>query len=58
MNSFKRAEELATAMEARGYDPTAPRSHYHRLIWERRDSWAALSIVMIALILIGLRIVF
>lgn len=58
VNSFKRAEELATAMEARGYDPTAPRSHYHRLIWEWRDSWAALSTVMIALILIGLRIVF
>lgn len=58
VNSFKRAEELATAMEARGYDPTALRSHYHRLVWKRRDSYAGVSMVIIALILISLRIGF
>lgn len=58
VNSFKRAEELATAMEARGYDPNAPRTHYRQLVWHRIDSWAVGWLLMIAIILIALRIFF
>ncbi len=37
-NAFKRAEELALAMEARCYDNHAQRTNYKRLKWNWRDS--------------------
>lgn len=58
VNSFKRAEELATAMEARGYDPNAPRTHYRQLVWRRADTWASGGLFIIAIILFILRIFF
>lgn len=51
VNSFKRAEDLATAMEARGYDPDAPRTHYRQLHWHRRDVVALVAIVLITVVL-------
>lgn len=33
VSAFERSEELADAMEARGYDPRAKRTHYHVLTW-------------------------
>ncbi|PRY82428.1 energy-coupling factor transporter transmembrane component T family protein [Alkalibacterium olivapovliticus] len=43
VSSFNRAEELATAMEARGYKGGEGRTKYRQLAWENRDT-----IVMIA----------
>ena len=57
VDSFKRAEELATAMEARGYDPDAPRTHYRQLHWATRDTISLSLLVLIMIVLIGLRII-
>lgn len=43
VSSFNRAEELATAMEARGYKGGEGRTKYRQLAWENRDT-----IVMVA----------
>ncbi len=39
---FQRAENLAVAMEARGYVPGAPRTRLHPLRWRAADSYALL----------------
>ena len=36
--SFKRADELANAMEVRGYVPGRPRSSINRLCWKAADT--------------------
>lgn len=38
ISAFQRSEELADAMEARGYNPRAKRTHYHKLTWSVFDS--------------------
>ena len=58
VNSFKRAEELATAMEARGYDPNAPRTHYRQLVWYKNDAWASLALLIVTVGLVCIRIFF
>lgn len=58
VNSFKRAEELATAMEARGYDPNAPRTHYRQLVWHKNDAWAGLALLIVTVGLVCIRIFF
>lgn len=58
VNSFKRAEELATAMEARGYDPNAPRTHYRQLVWHKNDAWASLALLIVTVGLVCIRIFF
>jgi energy-coupling factor transport system permease protein len=40
ISAFQRSEELANAMEARGYDPSATRTRYRQLKWQTRDSFA------------------
>jgi energy-coupling factor transport system permease protein len=47
ISAFQRSEELANAMEARGYDPSAPRTRYRQLKWNTRDTWAFLVIVLV-----------
>jgi energy-coupling factor transport system permease protein len=42
ISAFQRSEELANAMEARGYDPSAKRTRYRELTWHRRDTFALL----------------
>lgn len=39
-SSFLRSEDLAYAMEARGYDPSAKRSRYRKSKWRLFDSFA------------------
>lgn len=56
VDSFKRAEELATAMEARGYDPEAPRTHYRQLHWARRDSLSLVLLTLVTAVVVALRI--
>ena len=51
ISAFNRAEELATAMEARGYKGGEGRTKYRQLIWHKQDTWAAtgLGLVTVAL---------
>lgn len=51
VSSFNRAEELATAMEARGYQGGEGRSKYRLLKWETRDT---VVIVAYAFLTVGL----
>ncbi|TDL30521.1 energy-coupling factor transporter transmembrane protein EcfT [Jeotgalibacillus sp. S-D1] len=55
VNAFKRAEDLATAMEVRGYRGGEGRTKYRLLKWEPRDTFALLTLVILAAVLISLR---
>lgn len=55
VNSFKRAEDLATAMEARGYDPDRPRTHFRQLHWQRPDTGTLAVMVLVTVILFLIR---
>ncbi|KHD85710.1 energy-coupling factor transporter transmembrane component T family protein [Heyndrickxia ginsengihumi] len=55
VSSFKRAEELATAMEARGYQGGEGRTKYRILIWKFRDTLALLSLVLVTILLVIFR---
>lgn len=47
-SSFKRAESLALAMEARGYQGGEGRSKYRRLVWTSKDSLCLLVMLGLA----------
>ncbi|MBS4179641.1 energy-coupling factor transporter transmembrane component T family protein [Lederbergia citrea] len=55
VSSFKRAEELATAMEARGYRGGEGRTKYRLLMWEPRDTAVAGALILLAVLLIIFR---
>lgn len=55
VSSFKRADDLALAMEARGYEPGAPRTSFRQLHWGVGDSWSVLIYVMLTITLVILR---
>ena len=55
VNSFKRAEDLATAMEARGYDPDSPRTHFRQLHWQKNDTTTFVLMVLVTVILFLIR---
>ncbi|MNC38272.1 Energy-coupling factor transporter transmembrane protein EcfT [compost metagenome] len=44
-------DELATAVESRGYDPTRERTPSYRLSWQNRDTLALLYILLAAALL-------
>lgn len=50
ISAFQRSEELANAMEARGYDPSAKRTRYRVMKWKFRDTVA---LVLVALFFAG-----
>ncbi|MGT2911995.1 energy-coupling factor transporter transmembrane component T family protein [Streptococcus cameli] len=54
-SSFKRADALATAMEARGYQGGDGRSKYRTLKWKTIDTIAVLSVVFIGVLLFVLK---
>lgn len=54
--AFLRAEELANAMEARGYNPQGKRSRFHILYFKYYDGVLVFSCVMLVCILIGIRV--
>lgn len=56
VSSFKRAEELAIAMEARGYSPDGQRTKYRLLEWHHQDTVAVVILLLITVILVTLRI--
>lgn len=55
VSSFKRAEELATAMEARGYQGGEGRTKYRLLIWKGRDTAAMIVFAALTALLLALR---
>jgi energy-coupling factor transport system permease protein len=55
INSFKRAEELATAMEARGYRGGEGRTKFRLLTWKWMDTFFLVSVVLLAIVLFVLR---
>ncbi|WP_227397232.1 energy-coupling factor transporter transmembrane component T family protein [Jeotgalibacillus aurantiacus] len=55
VNAFKRAEDLATAMEVRGYRGGKGRTKYRLLFWHSRDTIALASLILLAAALIALR---
>ena len=55
VSAFKRAEDLATAMEVRGYKGGEGRTRYRKLEWATRDTLITLSLVVLAAILVYLR---
>ena len=55
VSSLNRAEDLATAMEARGYQGGDGRSKYRVLNYEMRDAIAGLSLVVVTILLFVLK---
>lgn len=55
INAFKRAEELATAMEARGYRGGEGRTKYRLLKWGRIDTLAILTLLVLTILLFVFR---
>ena len=55
MSAFKRAEEMAIAMEVRGYQGEEGRTHYRLLSWETRDTIALLILILFGVLLIFVR---
>ena len=53
--SLKRADALATAMEARGYQGGVGRSQYRQLSWMRKDSIALILISLLGILLFILK---
>ena len=57
VSAFQRAEDLAIAMEVRGYDTNKQRTSYRRLQWQWQDTLALVALIPIALILIALKVI-
>ncbi|WP_335872192.1 energy-coupling factor transporter transmembrane component T family protein [Bacillus sp. 2205SS5-2] len=55
VSSFKRAEDLAIAMEARGYRGGEGRTKYRQLKWKRSDTLSLLVLIGLTMILYLLR---
>lgn len=55
VSAFKRAEELATAMEARGYQGGEGRTKYRQLVWGFKDTAVLSSLCILAVVLLVLR---
>lgn len=55
VSSFNRAEDLATAMEARGYQGGEGRTKYRVLHWEKRDTLVTISFILVTIGLVYLR---
>ncbi len=55
VSSFKRAEELATAMEARGYRGGEGRTKYRMLEWKGRDTAAVIVFIVLTGVLVWFR---
>ncbi|WP_243388417.1 energy-coupling factor transporter transmembrane component T family protein [Bacillus kexueae] len=55
ISAFKRAEDLATAMEARGYKGSEGRTKLRQLNWHSRDTFVLASFTMVTILLFLLR---
>ena len=52
VSSFRRADDLAVAMESRGYQGGDGRTKYRQLKWKMRDSLLVVSIIIMTILLI------
>lgn len=57
ISAFSRAEELATAMEARGYHPDAKRTRYKVLVWKGSDTFLLGSCFVLMVIIIIMSVI-
>ncbi len=57
VSSFRRADELATAMESRCYNSDGERTSYRRFRFGRYDLYALISVILMAGIFIALKVV-
>lgn len=55
VSAFKRAEDLATAMEVRGYKGGEGRTRYRKLEWATRDTIIIFALVVLAAVLVYFR---
>lgn len=55
VSAFKRAEDLAMAMEARGYRGDVGRTKFRLLKWHGRDSWLMMCLLVLTAFLFFLR---
>ena len=55
VSAFKRAEELAVAMDVRGYNVKGKRTSYRLLEWKSSDTIAIIIMISLAALLFGLR---
>ncbi|KYG89976.1 energy-coupling factor transporter transmembrane protein EcfT [Metasolibacillus sp. FSL H7-0170] len=55
VSAFKRAEDLATAMEVRGYRGGEGRTRYRQLKWDYRDTICLVSLVILTALLVFCR---
>lgn len=55
VSAFNRAEEMAIAMEARGYQGGEGRTKYRQLAYTRQDSVVWIVFVLLAVILLGIK---
>ena len=55
ISAFQRADELAIAMEVRGYDANVQRTSYRKLSWHKRDTLSLFSLIPIGMILFILK---
>lgn len=55
VSAFKRADELAVAMEVRGYKGDVGRTKYRKLKWQMKDTMALISLLHLGLIILLLR---
>lgn len=55
VSAFKRAEDLATAMEVRGYKGGEGRTRYRKLEWATRDTIIIFALIVLAAVLVYFR---
>lgn len=55
VSAFKRAEDLATAMEVRGYRGGEGRTRYRKLKWDMKDTMSLVILAMVTALLIYFR---
>lgn len=55
VSAFKRAEDLATAMEVRGYKGGEGRTRYRKLEWRKKDTAILVVLVLLAAVLVYFR---
>lgn len=55
VSAFKRAEDLATAMEVRGYKGGEGRTRYRKLEWATKDTVVIVILLILAIVLLYLR---
>ena len=55
ISAFQRAEDLAVAMEVRGYDMNAKRTSFRKLEWQLKDTMLVGALIPIAAVLFVLK---